>query len=227
VGSGAVGAPRHTRRYGTDVPQRSGQQAAKPAPKPRGRRLSERLSLDDWTAAALELLARDGVDAVKLNRLCEELGVTKGSFYWHFTDITDLKVAVATRWCALTEQALDSLTGLAELSPTDLLRRMTERLIDDRTWSVERAVRDWARTDEQVAAAITASDRHVFEVVQRALLDLGFTAEQARVRAGTLVYAGIGFAHGQQSLPKPTMADVDQLLALLTHQDVRASGTGP
>lgn len=30
------------------------------------------------------------------------------------------------------------------------------------------------------------------------------------MRAGLLTYAGIGFAHGQQSLPKPTADDIER-----------------
>jgi AcrR family transcriptional regulator len=162
---------------------------------------------------------REGVGALKITRLCTQLGVTKGSFYWHFADITDLKEAVAARWCALTDQALSALAELDLQPPRERLRRMTERLIDDGNWAVERAVRDWARTDEQVATSVIASDRRVFELVQHALRELGFTEAEARLRGGTLVYAGIGFVHGQESLPKPTMDDVDQILELLTRRD--------
>lgn len=189
------------------------------SPRSSGRRASERLSLEDWTAAALDLLVREGVGAVKISRLCTELGVTKGSFYWHFADITDLKEAVAARWCALTDEAHGALAELDLLPPRERLRHMTERLIDDGTWAVESAVRDWARTDEQVAESVSASDRRVFELVQRALRELGFTEAEARLRGGTLVYAGIGFVHGQESLPKPTMDDVDQILELLTKRE--------
>ena len=37
------------------------------------------------------------------------------------------------------------------------------------------------------------------------------------MRAGTLVYAGIGYAHGQRSLPKPTRNEISQLLAMITN----------
>jgi AcrR family transcriptional regulator len=46
-----------------------------------------RLSTQDWTTRALELLVDEGVGAVKVARMCRELGVTKGSFYWHFDDL--------------------------------------------------------------------------------------------------------------------------------------------
>ena len=43
-----------------------------------------RLSADDWAQAALDLIAEQGVSAVAVEPLARRLGVTKGSFYWHF-----------------------------------------------------------------------------------------------------------------------------------------------
>jgi AcrR family transcriptional regulator len=189
-----------------------------PAGKSRERKpLTTRWSRDDWTAKALELLMAEGVSAVKITRLCADLGVTKGSFYWHFADLDELMEAIATRWCAITKEALQAMAGLDRLPPVERLYRMTERLLEDRTLAVERALRDWARADERVADAVTESDRYVFGVVQQALLELGFSAGQARMRAGTLVYAGIGYAHGQRSLPKPTKNEVSLLLDMIAN----------
>ena len=49
---------------------------------------------DDWTRAALEVIAAEGVGGVKVEPLANRLGITKGSFYWHFTDRQDPGSAV-------------------------------------------------------------------------------------------------------------------------------------
>ena len=180
-----------------------------------------RLSLDDWTSRALDLLISEGVGALKVARLCRELGVTKGSFYWHFTDLEALKKAVADRWCEQTRATLDQTSAMADVPPLERIRMMAAGLLEDRSWSVERTLREWARTDPQVAATIADSERHVFALVEDALRELGHSDRDARLRAGLLVYAGIGFAHGQQSLPRPTMADLDDLVDFLS-SDIEA-----
>ena len=53
------------------------------AGEPRAGRNS-RLSAEDWAQAALDLIAEQGVGAVAVEPLARRLGVTKGSFYWHF-----------------------------------------------------------------------------------------------------------------------------------------------
>jgi len=44
----------------------------------------QNLTADDWAAAALEAMASSGIEAVAVEPLARSLGVTKGSFYWHF-----------------------------------------------------------------------------------------------------------------------------------------------
>ena len=52
-----------------------------------------RLSADDWALAALDVIAEQGLAAVAVEPLARRLGVTKGSFYWHFPSREALLVA--------------------------------------------------------------------------------------------------------------------------------------
>jgi hypothetical protein len=56
-------------------------------------------------------------------------------------------------------------------------------------------MREWARTDEDVAASVRAADRRVLVAVRQAFLDFGFDAEEADLRANATFAAGIGFLH--------------------------------
>ncbi|HXG27340.1 MAG TPA: TetR/AcrR family transcriptional regulator [Nevskiales bacterium] len=56
------------------------------------------LTADDWAAAALDAIARDGIDAVAVEPLARRLGVTKGSFYWHFANREALLMAALALW---------------------------------------------------------------------------------------------------------------------------------
>ncbi len=57
-----------------------------------------RLSADDWAQGALDLLAEAGVAGVAVEPLARRLGVTKGSFYWHFPSRDALLTAALERW---------------------------------------------------------------------------------------------------------------------------------
>lgn len=81
---------------------------AKPdAAKPEaGKERTGRLSADDWASAALDLIAEQGVSAVAVEPLARRLGVTKGSFYWHFPSREALLVAALERWEKMEQDLL-------------------------------------------------------------------------------------------------------------------------
>ena len=72
------------------------------ASKPAGKAERQgRLTADDWAQAALDLISEQGVAAVAVEPLARRLGVTKGSFYWHFPSRDALLQAALERWEAV------------------------------------------------------------------------------------------------------------------------------
>jgi AcrR family transcriptional regulator len=56
------------------------------------------LTASDWAEAALQLIAEKGLGHLTVSTLAKRLGVTKGSFYWHFAGRSQLLAAALTRW---------------------------------------------------------------------------------------------------------------------------------
>ncbi|MFT3667372.1 MAG: TetR/AcrR family transcriptional regulator [Pseudoxanthomonas sp.] len=82
-----------------------------------------RLSADDWAQAALDLIAEQGVSAVAVEPLARRLGVTKGSFYWHFPSRDALLQAALERWEAVEQESIfGSLEQVAD--PRERLRAL-------------------------------------------------------------------------------------------------------
>src|SRR3546814_7480606 len=69
-----------------------------------------RLSAEDWAQAALDLIAEHGVAAVAVEPLARRLGVTKGSFYWHFQSRDALLQAALARW-----EVVDQAAGIGTI----------------------------------------------------------------------------------------------------------------
>ncbi|MFE0640561.1 TetR/AcrR family transcriptional regulator [Streptomyces sp. NPDC058877] len=135
-----------------------------------------KVSKDDWTMAALRALARGGVAAVAVDVLARELGVTRGSFYWHFANREALLVAALETW---------ERHGTAEVIAT--VREETDPLARARTLFAE------ALGDEEIAGlepALAAQTGHpaVAEVVAR--------VTRARLAFLEEVCAGLGFGPG-------------------------------
>jgi AcrR family transcriptional regulator len=154
-----------------------------------------RLAVDDWIQAGYAVLAEEGIKSLKVDRLCSRLGVTKGSFYWHFADIATYRMALVDAWGASRDDERRHFGSSHDVPPRQRLSQMMTTLVDARHWTLERAMREWARTDEAVAASVRAADRRVVEAVRQAFLDDGFDAEEAELRANATFAAGIGFLH--------------------------------
>ncbi|TXH74672.1 MAG: TetR/AcrR family transcriptional regulator [Lysobacteraceae bacterium] len=65
-----------------------------------------RLSAEDWAQAALDLISEQGVAAVAVEPLARRLGVTKGSFYWHFPSRDALLSAALERWEVVEQETV-------------------------------------------------------------------------------------------------------------------------
>jgi AcrR family transcriptional regulator len=74
-----------------------------------------RLSRESWIAAALDALTEHGVSAVAVEPLASRLGVTKGSFYWHFRNRDELLAAALEAWeSERTDELIARLDELPE-----------------------------------------------------------------------------------------------------------------
>jgi AcrR family transcriptional regulator len=160
-----------------------------------------RLSVDDWIQAGFVIVAQEGIRALKLERVCRYLGVTRGSFYWHFTDMASYRAALVSSWAELRDADRQVFASLREIPPRERLSAMVASLASPHQWTLERAMREWGRTDRAVAASVRAADQRVFSAAHDAFLDLGFPPEEAEVRAKVFFAAGVGFLH--LSGPRP------------------------
>lgn len=73
----------------------------------------QNLTADAWAEAALEAMATGGMDAVAVEPLARALGVTKGSFYWHFENRDALIRAALEVW--ERHETLDVVSGLDDV----------------------------------------------------------------------------------------------------------------
>ena len=162
--------------------------------------MGDQLSARDWLDQGLKALAQNGFTALKAEPLAKAMGVSRGSFYWHFADINAFHAAILAQWREVAaEQIIANVeAGAQDENPLMLLlvRVFSEKL------TLERAVRTWANVDPAARAAVQAIDRRRLGYVENLLLQLGLPAEVARARAQLLYWAFLGFALSDQILPK-------------------------
>jgi AcrR family transcriptional regulator len=144
------------------------------------------LSRDGWIDCALDRLAYDGVDKVLIAPLARELGVTKGSFYWHFKDRQDLLDALLTRWEGVGTLAIIEQVEKAGGSPDERLRRTIELSIEQVSARLEPALRQWGRQDKKVRQALRRVDEQRLAFLRQLFAQLCEDEVEAEARSWLL-----------------------------------------
>src|SRR5215470_12915716 len=111
----------------------------------RGRLMADQLSPKDWLDQGLKTLIQDGFTALKAEPLAKAMGVSRGSFYWHFADIHAFHAAILAQWREVAaEQIIANVEAAAK--DEDPLALLLRRVFSERL-TLERAVRSWANVD--------------------------------------------------------------------------------
>lgn len=153
-----------------------------------------KLTKEEWLSAGLTILTEQGPDSLKVDVLCKYQGVTKGSFYHHFSNRLDYIQQLLAFWQQQNTQdiiaqvehiealpqrsaALDAITLAAETGP-------------------EKAFRAWAQTDTTVAKFVQQVDEQRIEYLQLII------APQLPDSKGANLIAKLAYAHfiGAQQL---------------------------
>lgn len=107
----------------------------------------------------MRALAAGGPDAVRIEVLAKDLGVSKGGFYWHFEDRRALIDETLEVWEKTgTEDVIDTVDS-EPADPRAKLRRLFELAPAARgLFAVELALRDWSRRDRDLAKRLHRVD---------------------------------------------------------------------
>lgn len=159
--------------------------------------MAKRLTAQDWVDFALQTLARDGFEALKADVLARKLGVSRGSFYWHFTELADFHARVIAHWRrTATDAIIADLEGAPRAARLDILLRRAF----SHSGALELRMRAWADHNAQAADALRDIDRRRCAYIERMLADEGVAPEIATMRAQILYWTYLGAALSRTKL---------------------------
>ena len=122
---------------------------------------------DRWIDAGLRALAAGGPEAVRVEVLAQELGVTKGGFYWQFDGRPSLLAAMLERWeRAVVTEVIDRLDRDGGDARRKIGRLFALATTIPDLMQVELAIRDWARRDADVARRLRRVDNRRMEYMR-------------------------------------------------------------
>jgi AcrR family transcriptional regulator len=152
----------------------------------------QQLDREAWLAGALELLRENGVDAVRVEPLAARLGVTKGSFYWHFRNRQDLLASLPQFWADRQTGPVLAYGMAAEGGPVAKLRAVAEYLGREDPDRYDNAMRGWAQFDETVARTVQAIDQRRLAFAMGLFEAAGLSPDEAEVRARLFYFFDVG-----------------------------------
>lgn len=153
------------------------------------------LGRDEWIAAARTALVERGVESIKVDVLARALGVTGGSFYWHYRDRADLLDALLENWRHANNEPWFAAVAAAGDDPYAQFEALVAMWIDETGFSAayDSAVRDWARTSPVVETAVRDADRRRIALLADIYRRFGYADEAAFVRARIAYFHQVGY----------------------------------
>ena len=135
-----------------------------PLKKQPSTRAAARLNQDAWLDAAFAATVEHGFDGVRVLALADTLGVTRGSFYWHFKDHAALVTALLERWLTREVEGHQRLENTVTEDPVHDLELLLDAALahggeDLSNMRFELALRGMGRRDAAVAAMLLKVDQ--------------------------------------------------------------------
>jgi len=141
------------------------------------------LGRQEWLEKALDVVSRDGGARLRVGTLVEAIGVTKGSFYWHFKDRDDFVRRLIDYWheryTLTVSNDLDAFKG----SASDKLRRLMKMVFVERLTRHDLAIRSWAIAEPTLRDLVKRTDDYRLNYLRKLFRGMGFDSEASDLRA--------------------------------------------
>lgn len=157
---------------------------------------TSRLTQSDYYAVAMKLLAKGSHESLTIAALCDELGVSKGSFYHHFGGWPGFVTGLLESW--ERESTLEIKEAAERIDAVGTKFRILAELIETIPHDAEAALRVWAHTDQVVKAAVDRVDQ-----VREAMVTDFFRLTMPKPDAGLLAELALSAMVGKQLGQRP------------------------
>jgi AcrR family transcriptional regulator len=162
------------------------------------RLMTERLTAQDWIDFALTTLADEGFHALKVDVLARKLGVSRGSFYWHFRDLGAFHARVIEHWKQIATEGI-----IADIERYDAAEERLDALARHgfaHDVVLEVRMRAWADNNAEVARVLGDIDRRRREYMEQMLVEAGIAPSLAATRAQLFYWTYLGAALSRSKL---------------------------
>lgn len=154
-----------------------------------------KVTRDDWLNAARDVLVGEGAPQVKIATLATRLGVSRSSFYWYFGTRDDLLSALLIDWKTRNTRSIIDHCAHHSRTINHALCNFFRCFVDATQFDpgLDFAIREWARRDETVRAAIDHADTARLAAIRAMFIRHSYTDTDADARARILYFMQLGY----------------------------------
>lgn len=168
--------------------------------------------------AAIEQMAKSGAHSIRVETLAKSLGVSKGSFYWHFKNRQALLDEMLRVWEEEGTSAIISKVSGETSEPRDRLKKLIHRVFQSTPTQLafESSLRAWASSDEEVKARVLRVEKRRVAYVSDLLVELTIEKKVAQTRSELFYSMLVGdMLRNTYSTPKFRRAQIDTAYRML------------
>ncbi|MEP4078464.1 TetR/AcrR family transcriptional regulator [Haloferula sp.] len=173
----------------------------------------KRVSKAEWLQAALHLLENEGVEAIRVDRLARELGISRSGFYWHFKNRDDLRGQIIEYWVHEFNEVVTENLTLREGDPRKRLELTMQMIVDHGLTRYELPIRAWAEADPAVARRVNMAYKKRMGFLRDIFRALGFEGDDLEMRTRLFLCYGT-WEHTM--FPKESKSSLRKLIKLRT-----------
>ena len=155
--------------------------------KPTKTKEIKRVSKDQWLVKALDALESKGVEAVKIEILAKELGISRSGFYWHFKNRQDLLEHLLDFWVSEYTGVVTDNPDVLKLDPKKRLYTTMEMIRDKHLTKFDLAMTSWAKLDPQVHKVVKKVVKMRLDYLRAIFAELGFIGDELEMRTRLFV----------------------------------------
>ena len=158
----------------------------------------------DWLDAGLELLRARGIGGVEVNPLCRRVGVTKGSFYYHFENRDSFLRRLIEHWLATCAPTPDQGAVFEHVEGLEnRVRAVLDYIREQDLGRYDLSMRTWAHEDDQASKAVELMDKLRISATARLFEADGWARDAAFQRAKSMYYFIAGRYEIEGAPPTP------------------------
>ena len=159
-----------------------------------------------WIELALDVLAKEGIQGVKIGRLADILGIARSGFYWHFENIEELHDQLLDYWAHEYTGIVMRNPRVLEGEPRDRLNLVIEMVAKYDLAGFDLAILAWGQADDRARRVFDEVYAARYEFIGSIIAEAGFTGPDLAMRTR----AFITFTSWKTVLWKSTSQEEDE-----------------